>query len=515
MNSERLQRLQEEGPSSSAYKKSPSKGLNKKFQEGSRERLERMNPSDPSAQPSLETPTTQQGGQQRKRKLGAPQQEPPEESVEEMEAKEGEFRLHQNKLRAGIRIKDGRGLPIDILIANYYFALDLLFGLDLEESALEMDPSDPWTLFSQLDPMQLSQIEVDLKAMAEIDSDPEGRDYWASLRALAGQEILAQKRLKAGLGKYEGVQASTAEDLDTLFGSKSYDELVTLDQQVTDKLQAGGPIDTEYWDAAQQCLRSWKAKTRVSQIYSRLQAQRKEHISSRKLKRKVDPIYIRFGLSVHALKEKQELSKERDAEALVDPVKYETYDPSMSPVLKAQLGPEDKGLDIMELETFMKNLDFAREKVQEAVADKKKERASKPHGSDSTANKKKKIDAEVVASPPPPVVESHKKSKAQEAEAAFLREAASGMGEGEEVFANEEQLLDASSALVYHFLFIKMSLNSHTTPFIRPTQILKKSIDRGNLDTLIVFLLGSSGIDIIVHAFYLPQVTLKWRLLIS
>jgi hypothetical protein len=63
-------------------------------------------------------------------------------------------------------------------------------------------------------------------------------------------------------GEQMGLEAATAVegDISRLLNGKSYDELVSLQRRVQEKLTSGEPIDTDYWESLLKKLLVWKAK---------------------------------------------------------------------------------------------------------------------------------------------------------------------------------------------------------------------------------------------------------------
>lgn len=49
-------------------------------------------------------------------------------------------------------------------------------------------------------------------------------------------------------------------DIARLLNGKTYDELVSLQRRVQEKLGSGEPIDTDYWESLLKKLLVWKAK---------------------------------------------------------------------------------------------------------------------------------------------------------------------------------------------------------------------------------------------------------------
>jgi hypothetical protein len=59
-----------------------------------------------------------------------------------------------------------------------------------------------------------------------------------------------------------GVKAAAAVEADIakLLSGKTYDQLLSLQRQIQEKLSSGEPVDTDYWEALLQKLLVWKSK---------------------------------------------------------------------------------------------------------------------------------------------------------------------------------------------------------------------------------------------------------------
>lgn len=59
-----------------------------------------------------------------------------------------------------------------------------------------------------------------------------------------------------------GLEAAAAveSDITVLLSGKSYDQLISLQRQIQDKLTSGEPVDTDYWEGLLKKVLVWKAK---------------------------------------------------------------------------------------------------------------------------------------------------------------------------------------------------------------------------------------------------------------
>lgn len=54
--------------------------------------------------------------------------------------------------------------------------------------------------------------------------------------------------------------AAVESDINALLSGKSYDDLVSLQRRIQEKLTSGEPVDTDYWEGLLKKLLVWKAK---------------------------------------------------------------------------------------------------------------------------------------------------------------------------------------------------------------------------------------------------------------
>jgi hypothetical protein len=129
---------------------------------------------------------------------------------------------------------------------------------------------------------------------------------------------------------------SVAADINRLLGPKSYEQLETLEGQITRKLQSNEPIDVDYWEQLLRSLTVWKARAKLKKVYQsviegRLQElrnhQREEAILMQK---KLAPLVsgMRSDLNIGGLQ-------------------------SLDPEPLLQLRSEDKGLEMIDEEAFL------------------------------------------------------------------------------------------------------------------------------------------------------------------
>jgi hypothetical protein len=211
----------------------------------------------------------------------------------ELEKREEQFHLDQAKARAEIRLREGRGRPIDLLSRN-----------------LHADPRDeedgpgprfdhsvrPLEMFENLTLGEMEELRSDLDAYLDLDAeDPEKRRFWAALKTVADEET-ADARRREELERlrvrgvddghhrsYSGVQAysngdggalhaSVEADVRGMLEGKSSAELESLEGEIERAATAPGATETEYWTAVLRRVRVHKARTTVAEADARMRA---------------------------------------------------------------------------------------------------------------------------------------------------------------------------------------------------------------------------------------------------
>lgn len=86
------------------------------------------------------------------------------------------------------------------------------------------------------------------------------------LRTLQNMMVVCKDRLDTiKANQRTGVESSTAveADITALLSGKSYDDLVSLQRKIQEKLTSGEPVDTDYWEGLLKKLLVWKAKVEM------------------------------------------------------------------------------------------------------------------------------------------------------------------------------------------------------------------------------------------------------------
>lgn len=135
---------------------------------------------------------------------------------------------------------------------------------------------------------------------------------------------------------------SVAADIDRLLSPKTYDELVTLEKQIRQKLDSNEPVDTDYWEQLLKSLSVWKARAKLKRVYStviknrvdELRKQQREEAES--VRKKLAPLAPSRGTPTS--------QQELEQLTLLDP----------EPLL--QLRSQDKNLEVIDEEELLSHI---------------------------------------------------------------------------------------------------------------------------------------------------------------
>jgi len=168
---------------------------------------------------------------------------------------EEDFHLEQAKLRSEIRLKDGRGKPIDIL-ANYIHNAG---DPDAAESEMA-NMQEPYAIFAGLSIEDVEDLFEDIKVYKQMeqDSNPE---FWEDMRKVAEYELerktrfrsLANKKLPPAVRRALdiGITRQVEEQIVELLRKKTVDELERMQEGIKRKVvveSSVGGIDASYWE---------------------------------------------------------------------------------------------------------------------------------------------------------------------------------------------------------------------------------------------------------------------------
>eukprot|EP00252_Welwitschia_mirabilis_P015341 TRINITY_DN3371_c0_g1_i1.p1 TRINITY_DN3371_c0_g1~~TRINITY_DN3371_c0_g1_i1.p1 ORF type:complete len:672 (-),score=177.94 TRINITY_DN3371_c0_g1_i1:244-2259(-) len=193
---------------------------------------------------------------------------------QDWEKKEEEFHFDQSKVRAEIRLREGRAKPIDILSKNLNLSSDF-----------DVEISEPYTIFKGLTVKEMEELQDDIKMHLELDRATQTHvDFWEALMVVCDWEI-AEARKRDALDRARvrgeqppselvaeerGLHATIDEEVRSLLEGKTYEELNKLQDQIESQMISGTAKVVEYWEAVLKRLQIFKAKARLREIHTNL-----------------------------------------------------------------------------------------------------------------------------------------------------------------------------------------------------------------------------------------------------
>lgn len=218
---------------------------------------------------------------------------------------------------------------------------------------------------------------------------------------------------------------SVAGDLDKLLGPKTLEELEKLEKQIRAKLSSNEPIDTDYWEHLLTSLLTYKARAKLRKVsHSILDARsgglRKQQVAeAAALKSRLEArLHSRINGAEGEAQNQQETGSRREERHMLDP----------EPLLR--LRPEDKSLESMTVEEFARKVTDDRRQILKRgfVPSRKRTNDSVPTSAHEPAAKRSRTEP------------------ADSNPSAFDREVARGLGENEELFTQEEEVVTKNRA---------------------------------------------------------------------
>ena len=255
-------------------------------------------------------------------------------------ADEDRFVLKQAKKKAEVRVREGRGKPIDWLAVTLRFIEPSRDAFDDDVEDTELDVVDPEGVFEGLNDAQLHELGKDISVYLTLEKHKNNREFWETMK------IICENRLRnVGEAATTGgrATASVSGDVEKLFASKSFAELETLEKQIRSKLRSNEPIDYEYWEQLLKNLIESKARAKLRQLSksivdNQLHGLRKQQVDEARLVRE----------RLHgALDETEETLAAEEATTIPSASMY----PDPESMLKIRV--EDKDVDVQDEEAFL------------------------------------------------------------------------------------------------------------------------------------------------------------------
>ena len=189
-----------------------------------------------------------------------------------LEEKENEFHLRQAKVRADIRIKEGRAKAIDLISRNVF-----------AESYVEFDAFvNPLTVLKGLTAHELGETRKELEELRELDTkNAQRREFWSALIGLTEEEMnehrknaeieLARVRGQTSeRAEATGLHADIDEDVVEIVGGKSASELAELESEISEQIEGPDASEVEYWGAVLQRVKLAKKRAIVEETHKEL-----------------------------------------------------------------------------------------------------------------------------------------------------------------------------------------------------------------------------------------------------
>ncbi|KAL4741284.1 cactus-binding C-terminus of cactin protein-domain-containing protein [Aspergillus similis] len=319
------------------------------------------------------------------------------------------------KKKAEIRVKEGRAKPIDWLTVMLRVIDPTRNPLDDEISDSELDLVDPEGVFEGLSETQLGDLEKDIDTFLSLESNPQNRDYWKTMR------VICKDRQKTTAPEGRALN-SVAADINKLLSPKSYEQLQKLEEQVRNKLDSNEPIDTDYWEELLRTLTVWKARAKLKRVYQDVIAER---VRALRRQQREEAESVRTKLAPLA-------PVVRQGTATINEEEFRDLDPD--PLL--QIRPEDKVYEVVDEEAFLDQVARERQKLLKMgyvpLRQRQIEKASAPVVSN--------ITSAPVASNSTRFSSIPNEDFSQATKALYERELAKGVSENEEIFTGEESV---------------------------------------------------------------------------
>ena len=264
--------------------------------------------------------------------------------------RENDFHLEQAKLRAQIRVKEGRAKPIDVLAINLSLSSDSKLAAEFDALGLEVDLTEPYLIFNNLTVEEVKELHKDIQMYLILEKDPTNKQFWEAMMVVCNDEL--HKLDASFVSQRSGISSDVAKDIDKMLSSKTPEQLDVLQRQIEKKLSGGGPVDIDYWEGSLKGIVIWKAKARLRDMHTQMIRKQLELLKERG--NDVDEQRKETRLISQSLaKANAKVEVTEDAVEVV-----EEYDASLSPKRFDGIEKEDEELAIIEEEEDLKQLVF-------------------------------------------------------------------------------------------------------------------------------------------------------------
>ena len=180
---------------------------------------------------------------------------------------EEEFILKQAKLRPKIRLRQGRGKPIDYLVKYIENINDLWNSEEIEHELEEMDATDHVDSIIELSDLQ--NLEEDIIVCKQIHTDENLQQFWADVHCIVSNKISSLQELSShSRSCLVKVDRRIHSDIMSTFQGKSLQQLLLLENNITSKLcsETSG-VDVSYWEDVLYQLKTSIASCRLKYLH--------------------------------------------------------------------------------------------------------------------------------------------------------------------------------------------------------------------------------------------------------
>ncbi|KAJ7117328.1 mid region of cactin-domain-containing protein [Mycena crocata] len=266
-------------------------------------------------------------------------------------SKDGDFQLEQERRRAAIRIKEKRAKAIDFLALNLKYVnppVDDEDAAEEDDLGLEIDLDEPYNIFDNLSSDQVEELHEDIEHYLTLEQTNTNIDFWTNMMVICKDRL---ERIQKS--KHMGVEAAAAveADIGALLAGKTYEQLVSLQRQIQDKLTSGEPVDTDYWEGLLKKLLVWKSKAKLKGLHEVVVRNRLEQLRKRQRDEAIQAQEeLLAGVARSASGRTDPIVEMEVVEQEVVPAEeMEEYHRDMSPPLVdiTRLMPEEREIDIL------------------------------------------------------------------------------------------------------------------------------------------------------------------------
>lgn len=191
-----------------------------------------------------------------------------------LDKKEDEYHVRNIKLRARIRLKDGRPEPFDTIVRNFSLALD--FG---------MDPEPPFKICLGLSYAKLEDVAHDVTAFHKSSGTTNNfaQEFWKNMiivlhnelelaKATEDKERIKERGLSTHVvcAKAKQIHAHLEEDVSLILQDKTTQDYSEIENEISNQLERGSLQDPDYWLAILEKIGIHRARARLTEIHDEL-----------------------------------------------------------------------------------------------------------------------------------------------------------------------------------------------------------------------------------------------------